>query len=102
MKIEVFQTMSQMPLSTGTLSPAFLKPTFHLQMPQELLKFFFCHNKFWGSNGEQRNDIQTQKPQIWGQPHTGYVMDSLYLSTLLIFKMKELGKRNEAMPVKTL
>lgn len=46
-----------MHLLIGTLSPVFQKPTFYLQMPQELLTLFFvvfvvvvlnffCHNKF--------------------------------------------------------
>lgn len=56
MKTEVFQTQSQMHLLIGTLSLVFQKPTFYLQMPQELLRLFFvvfvvvldffCHNKF--------------------------------------------------------
>lgn len=35
-------------------------------------------------------------------PHDGCVMGSLHLSTRLTFKMKAVGKPNEAMPVKTL
>lgn len=41
MKTEVFQTQSQMHLLIGTLSPVFQKPTFYLQMPQELLRLIF-------------------------------------------------------------
>lgn len=108
MTTEVFQTQTPMPLLIGTLSPVFQKPTFYIQMPQVLLRLFFAVLDFFfvTINSEtakvEKEKAFTLKASDLVSPHDGCVMGSLHLSTRLTFKMKAVGKPNEAMPVKTL